>query len=176
MKKEKFTKSLLEKRDKTGVSSVISFFMYFKQLLQLVSYILLVTSIVTIPNLLLPNLQFEVMAQTKTFPDIYLGTWEGNGIQDNGSQWSILITLNSGNIGSVVGTISYPSLRCGGELILMSVDSNKIKLSENLTFGKNSCVNGGTIILEPTLGDYLNFLWFYPNGSHGANGIIRKIS
>ncbi len=149
--------------------------MCIKKLLRLVLYPLLVASVLTIPVVSLPNSKFKVMAQTKTLPSIYSGTWDGNGIQDNGSKWSILIKLASGSsIGSVVGTIAYPSLRCGGKLILTDIGSNYIKLYENLTFGKNSCINSGTIILQPTSNAYLKYLWFYPQGSHGANGIVRQ--
>jgi hypothetical protein len=106
----------------------------------------------------------------------YIGTWKGDGVQDNGSKWSILITITPGEVNSVIGTIAYPSLSCGGELTLRRVGDRSIALFENLTYLGNNCISGGTVVLKPTSNsDRLEYNWLYPNGKLGGKGSLEKI-
>jgi hypothetical protein len=109
-------------------------------------------------------------------PAAYVGVWEGNGVQDdNGSQWSILVALTPGRVNSVIGTMAYPSLSCGGELTLRRVNTQSIKLFENLTYLGDNCIGGGTVALELLSNSQLKFKWFYPNGKPGATGSVQKV-
>lgn len=78
-----------------------------------------------------------------------MGVWKGEGAQNNGNRWSILLTLTPGESNSIVGTMVCPSLACGGELTLRRVNTQFIELTENLTY-VGTCINRGTVILQPT--------------------------
>ncbi|MBD2447827.1 hypothetical protein H6G76_11690 [Nostoc sp. FACHB-152] len=101
-----------------------------------------------------------VQAQTISIvPSQYRGVWRGYGVQINpSSEWSVLIAITGGEVDSVVGTIAYPSLRCGGELSLRRVsNNNSIELSESITYG--NCINNGTINLKTSSARGLEYVW-----------------
>lgn len=108
------------------------------------------------------NHRFERASESMTIlPSAFSGTWSGSGTQDNPqSSWTILLTLTRGNIGSVVGNIAYPSLRCGGKLTLLSIESGLISLAEDMTFGTSTCVDGGIVTLSYESPDNLGYEWY----------------
>jgi hypothetical protein len=107
--------------------------------------------------------------------DTYVGIWKGRGVQfNNGSRWSILITLARGEGDSVVGTMEYPSLACGGQLTLRRVNTQSIELAENLTYGR--CVNRGTVTLQKVSSDQLQYKWYFSDGKLGATGTVQKVA
>ncbi|NUM80703.1 hypothetical protein HUU42_07825 [bacterium] len=88
------------------------------------------------------------------------GTWEGIGYQASvNSSWTIrfeaMIRTNS-------FSIAYPSLGCGGNWSLSSIDANKIEFFETITYGKTQCVEGGTIVVTRVDGQYVTFTYFLP--------------
>jgi hypothetical protein len=117
-----------------------------------------------------------VKSQEKGLVSAYIGIWSGSGNQQNGSEWSILLSIVPGSIDSVVGTIAYPSLSCGGELTLQRIKNGSIELFENLTYGIGTCVNRGTDIFKLSSSRKLEFSWISPKGQREATGILRKIS
>src|SRR6185437_15796268 len=57
-------------------------------------------------------------------PQDFLGTWSGTGVQpDLNLKWDVVLTLNGGETGTVVGTSSYPGLGCEGTLTLLDFDT-----------------------------------------------------
>ncbi|MDY7008496.1 MAG: hypothetical protein SWX82_32390 [Cyanobacteriota bacterium] len=143
----------------------------------------LITLLITISLVFLLEIFFnntsKVNAQEyEKFPSSYVGVWEGSGVQNTGSEWSIFLALIPGPIDSIVGTIAYPSLRCGGELTLQKFTEEKIELFENITYGKSSCVNRGDITLEFFSRRKLNYYYKNKTGdeNYTASGTIRKIS
>jgi hypothetical protein len=125
--------------------------------------------------LALTSLSKQAISQTKEFSSSYVGVWTGYAKQNNGTNWSIKISIVPGSINSVVGKIDYPSLGCGGELTLQQVENNSIKLFENLTYGKDRCVNQGTDVLKLSSNRKAEFLWFSPAGQQEASGTLRKV-
>src|SRR5215213_9807333 len=91
-------------------------------------------------------------------PAAFQGSWKGRGSQSDqpGVEWTIALTLASGARGRVVGTITYPSLECGGDLILRVAEAGRVELLERITFG--TCVDRGVITLAPARGG-LSFDW-----------------
>ncbi|MEH2237753.1 hypothetical protein [Nostoc sp.] len=104
----------------------------------------------------------------------YVGVWRGNGIQSNNNQWSILITLISSEVDSIIGTIAYPSLNCGGELSLQNVNKSSIEISEDITYG--NCIDNGIITLQKASVKKLTFAWRKNSTSETATGSVQKIS
>ncbi len=92
--------------------------MRIKQSFQIIPLVILTVCLIVAPTLLsISTNKLETVAigqTTNIVPSGYVGVWRGNGIQNNKNQWSILITLISGEVDSIVGTIAYPSLNCGG--------------------------------------------------------------
>jgi hypothetical protein len=111
----------------------------------------------------------------RKWPDQYVGNWKGSGVQAGGG-WSILINLNPGEKGSVVGTIDYPSIPCSGKLTLRGISEQFIELSENLT-KVGTCVDNGIVSLQlnPDDRDRLQYKWYYSNGNLAATGSLQRV-
>ena len=86
----------------------------------------------------------------------FQGAWKGEGAQSDGGEWTIALTLADGRSGEVVGTITYPSLACGGDLVLRAADRRRVELLERITFG--DCIDNGVVTLSPD-GGGLDFDW-----------------
>jgi hypothetical protein len=97
-------------------------------------------------------------AVAQGIPASFQGSWKGTGSQadEPGVEWTIALTLASGGRGDVVGTITYPSLTCGGDLILREAEAGRVELLERITFG--TCVDRGVVTLAPAQGG-LSFGW-----------------
>jgi hypothetical protein len=68
------------------------------------------------------------------------GVWTGTGLQNNpGISWSVLLTYSGGPLNSVVATVAYPSLTCGGTWTLRAIGSDTVRVRETITFG--NCVD-----------------------------------
>jgi hypothetical protein len=111
-----------------------------------------------------------------TFPIEYIGEWTGFADQYNGGAWPMEMTITGGKVGEQIGTINYPSLGCGGELILMEIRINELVLREKITSGWR-CVNNGIIYLGLD-GEGLSFYWdheslkdFRAKGSFGPKNV-----
>jgi hypothetical protein len=117
----------------------------------------------------------KVNAQSANLSASYIGVWEGTGSQSS-SSWTISITLTPGTVNSVVGTIAYPSLSCGGTLTLHRIKTQSIELDERFTYGSNRCVPG-RVILQSSSDEknQLEYSWLFPDGRKGAAGSVRKI-
>ena len=108
----------------------------------------------------------------------YLGTWKGIGTQVNPSvEWPVSITLNGGDMGSTVGAMDYPTYGCGGDLVLREVTADTIVLIEDLTYGEDSCTDGGTITLGLLADGTMSFAWVgtrSDDSASSATGTLYK--
>ncbi|MBG1257881.1 hypothetical protein [Nostoc commune] len=152
--------------------------MRIKQFFQIIPLVILTMCLIVAPTLLsisTNKLETVAIAQTTNIvPSRYVGVWRGNGIQLNNTQWSILITLISGKVDSIIGTIAYPSLNCGGELSLQRVNKSSIEISEDITYG--SCIDNGIITLQQASARKLTYAWRKNFSSETATGSVQKIS
>ena len=94
---------------------------------------------------LLVCLTSVVSSQSKTRPERWLnGTWEGTGYQiDNNETWAMKLTVRGKHY-----KIEYPSLKCGGRGIPLSIDRNRARFIEKITFGLEDCVDNGNVVIE----------------------------
>lgn len=98
----------------------------------------------------------------------FLGQWRGTGEQYSPRQnWTIVMDLREGTVGGAIGSITYPSLRCGGTLTLLDIDRDEVHLLEDITFG--NCLDNGTIRMELTGPGVARWDWYYQDGRHGAS-------
>jgi hypothetical protein len=111
-------------------------------------------------------------AAAQTIPDAFTGSWKGAGSQsDEAGEWTIAYTLADGRPGAVVGTITYPSLECGGDLILRNADREHVELGERITFG--DCVDHGIVTLTPAARG-IAFGWRTEAGGPTARGMLAR--
>lgn len=115
----------------------------------------------------------KVNAQSVNLSAPYVGVWEGTGAQAS-SSWTISITLTPGAVNSVVGTIAYPSLSCGGNLTLRRIKAQSIELAEEFTYGNKQCV-AGRVVLQQFSNEQLEYKWLFQDGRQGATGSVRKV-
>jgi len=103
----------------------------------------------------------------------FTGSWRGTGTQTNPHEsWSIATTIAEGAPGDVVGTISYPSLACGGDLVLRSMSADTLVMTEYITFGR--CVDGGTITLTWRSPESLDYAWSAGATNSTASGQLDR--
>ena len=105
-------------------------------------------------------------------PRDFLGTWKGQGSQsDPPGEWTIAIAITDGRPGTIVGMIAYPSEICGGDLVLRSSGSERLELTEDITYG--NCIDDGIITL--TLGDGgLRYEWRHSETPTTARGTLTR--
>jgi hypothetical protein len=95
--------------------------------------------------ILLVSLTAVVSAQGKTTTTKWLnGTWEGTGYQiDNNETWTMKLAVRGSSY-----RIEYPSLKCGGRWIPVSVNQNQARFIEKIAFGIEDCTNNGNVVIE----------------------------
>lgn len=84
----------------------------------------------------------------------FLGEWEGDGEQDDGSQWTMRLNIRADGY-----FIDYPSIVCGGEWKLLRSTESRLIFKEVLTYGMDRCVDQGEVIIKLT-GDKASYHWF----------------
>ena len=129
--------------------------------------------VIILGHTIIPTLPVASARDTDGLPREYVGVWEGQGRQNNGSEWSILIALTPGPLGSTIGMIAYPSIPCGGKLFFQGKADDNIRLRENLTY-VGQCVNRGGVLLSPKDSQTLDYKWFYPDGRPGGQGSLSR--
>jgi hypothetical protein len=94
---------------------------------------------------LLVCLTSVVSSQSKSGTRRWLnGTWEGTGYQvDNNETWTMKLTVRGNRY-----KIEYPSLKCGGRWIPLSIDASRARFIEKITFGLEDCVDNGNVVVE----------------------------
>jgi hypothetical protein len=108
----------------------------------------------------------------------YIGTYSGTGKQtDPDNEWPITVTFTGGRPGEVIGTVEYPTLGCGGELILDSINANDewggFWVSERITYGHDNCIDGGTFAFSRAeSGIGITFGWRSPVSETRAAGQV----
>ena len=70
------------------------------------------------------------------------------------SQWSIRLIANSL---AQSYTIQYPSLKCGGRWTQTSLTLTSASFNEQITYGADKCVNGGSVTLRKLSPTQLQF-------------------
>jgi hypothetical protein len=113
-------------------------------------------------------------------PETFVGTtWTGTGLQENpANTWPVTIALTGGNEGEVIGTIDYPTLGCGGEIVLIEVNTEdnfgSFQAQERITYGQDNCIDGGRFLFFLSEGAFLlNFEWTSPTGPTTATGQLE---
>ncbi len=99
-----------------------------------------------------------------------VGEWKGNGSQYSGESWTIELRVEP----SGACAISYPSLKCGGDLLLLEQSETGARFRENIRYGKE-CIDQGSIRLIQMQPDRLEFFWYLPSGQLQAKGDLIRV-
>lgn len=106
-------------------------------------------------------------------PAQFIGTWEGEGVQVNpSSEWTIQAIIVGGPA-EQVGTISYPSLECGGVLLFRGVRNGALEMLEDITYGE--CEDLGIITLTPAADGRLRYDWRKEEIGSTATGSLTRV-
>lgn len=133
---------------------------------------------VNISNSQVPNEALRGQLPNSSTPrvaSLYLGIWDGIGTQYNPTaQYTMLIAITEGVTGSVIGTIAYPSERCGGVLTLLNEYTNSIRLLETITYG--TCLNNGIVTLQRQNNNTLQYSWINNSSPVTATGTLMRFT
>jgi hypothetical protein len=96
------------------------------------------------------------------------GAWSGVGAQRSPAlSYPVSVTLTrpalDPALGVVVGTISYPSFPCAGQLGLIAVSGDELILAERLTTGLEQCTDQGRVTLARRTEQRLFYTWTLPD-------------
>ena len=106
-------------------------------------------------------------------PMQFIGTWNGVGSQtDQPGEWTIEAIIVGGPA-EQVGTISYPSLQCGGVLLFRGVRDGALQVMEDITYGP--CEDQGIITLTPTGEARLRYDWRQDGNDATATGALTRV-
>jgi len=96
-----------------------------------------------------------------------IGNWSGRVRQNlfKVSDVKVKIAANSYQI-------SYPSLDCGGQLILLSQTAEHIEFRENITYG--GCYDGGNVIITKSIKDTIKCQWLNREGRDRYDSFLKK--
>lgn len=106
-------------------------------------------------------------------PAQFIGTWNGVGSQtDQPGEWTIEAIIVGGPV-EQVGTISYPSLQCGGVLLFRGVRDGALQVLEDITYGP--CEDQGIITLTPEGDSRLRYRWRPPTNYATGSGVLTRV-
>lgn len=116
----------------------------------------------------------EIGEKSANSNKLFVGVWQGTVVDPDFGSYPVIMTLASMKEGTVVGTIEYPKLHCGGLLTSIKLESHTFILKEQLEHGKEKCVDGGSIHLNLNDKDNLGWEWFHPDGKKGAYSTLTR--
>jgi len=103
-------------------------------------------------------------AGSTQLPEQLIGTWQGTVLQaDDSTRYPVVLQL-APSAGTVVGTSSYATLGCQGQLELDAVYTDSVEVTEYITAGQGSCTSGVQITLKYLNKDQLFYSFAY-NGN-----------
>ena len=95
-----------------------------------------------------------------------VGKWEGTGSQQQtGSSWTIALTVSDQGVQNYAYRIDYPSLGCGGYWTFNNGDGNTGSFTEHITYGREKCVDLGTITVGAVGGGHISQMAYHWSGT-----------
>lgn len=101
------------------------------------------------------------------------GTWEGKGYQtDSDTTWTTRFKIQGNKY-----VIEYPSLKCGGEWKLISINGKEAKFRERISYGLEECTNNGLVVVQRLSNRQLLLLYRNPGSSEVIASVVlnRKL-
>ena len=85
-----------------------------------------------------------------------------------------VLTLSGGPVGGVVGTVSYPTLLCGGEVWLIAVTKDSVQLGEVITYGEERCTGRALVTARAPQKGALAYAWRDVMNRGAATGTLSR--
>jgi hypothetical protein len=83
------------------------------------------------------------------------GAWDGTGYQtDTDSTWAMRFSIKGNKY-----LIEYPSLKCGGEWMLISINAHEARFRERIKYGMAECTNNGLVVIRRLSNRQILFLY-----------------
>lgn len=95
--------------------------------------------------------------------------FEGHGVQDSGSGWTIRIAV----ISRANAEIDYASIPCSGVLNLIEIKGDVLIFEEGITGNAENCISGGRVQLEQTGRSSLSYRWNHDDQTAEGTLAIR---
>lgn len=121
----------------------------------------------------IPSITQTEQQSDKNVPLDFLGKWSGDVSQPRGktSKYPVEITIIPGELNEPVGTSSYSTLGCGGDLYLLESTSSKIIVEERLTSGFTRC--GNRVVIDLTYNNDGTLTYYFKEAGSGT-ATLRK--
>ncbi len=103
------------------------------------------------------------------FTSTYSGNWHGVGIQTDGSDWDMQVTL-----GPTLGVVRYPRLKCGGRWQYQAVAAASLTGVETIDYGLETCIETGKVYLQPYGDDRIVFMWCGEQDGVSAVAVLER--
>ncbi len=105
--------------------------------------------------------------------------WSGVGAQRRpAATYPVTVVLSrpllDPALGVVVGTVSYPSFPCAGQLALLAAGPDEVLLAERLTSGLERCTDGGRVTLSRRTDQRLFYTWMLPDEPLAVTGQLLR--
>jgi serine/threonine protein kinase len=110
-------------------------------------------------------------AATAIIPASLVGSWSGH-VRQTAPAMDVTVDVQL-IAGSSAGIISYPSLNCSGNLLLVSVASGALTMDQQISTGKQTCGNG-VVILTEQANQTLTFSFKSSSGPAPTGTLIRQ--
>ncbi|MBL7519546.1 hypothetical protein I6A84_15915, partial [Frankia sp. CNm7] len=113
-------------------------------------------------------------AGAAALPSGMVGTWSGTLTQSATAdraeeKYNVTLTLRGGEVGDVVGTSNYPTIPCGGDLVLEQTGT-RVQVTEQITTGTENCADEVTVFLE--LESTGTLLYHFDDAGFGAGDAV----
>lgn len=107
----------------------------------------------------------------------FIGSWQSVGNVDqpgSDTPYRLRVTLREGEVGDVVGEVSYPGLGCSGTWTLTSVGQERVELTEDITDDpENTCLSSVDVTVARD-GDELEYSFQAQSGEKATARLERR--
>jgi len=100
---------------------------------------------------------------------VFAGDWRGVGIQSDGSDWLIQLSLEPGG-----AAVDYPEFPCGGRWESAEETSSHFAATEQLEYGQKICIDNSPVRLSRLSASQLLAVWLDENGAEIAIAVLHR--
>lgn len=108
-------------------------------------------------------------AAAQVLPVDQTGYWTGLGIQPDGQNWDVVLTLYPD--GAVV---DYPGLSCAGYWHFTEIGAHSLRASEHLAAGFDICEDALAVLAVADAKGTLTITWSYASGAPAASAWLLR--
>jgi hypothetical protein len=107
-------------------------------------------------------------------PMYFAGAWEGQGCQNDGPCWSVVVALTGDEQGRPTGAVAYPSDGCSGKLEFVRWEAGDVAAFRERFENPGRCVADGWLRLQLLDTKKMTFVWSHPDGRVAAGTTLHR--